>query len=129
MLFRSVFVPVTDSVTGSGVIYAFDITAAPDLPNGQLRFVDQFNLNSAAAASPIVVNQELWAFSYGLSPASSAQAMKWDIRNLLDDDELVAQPYWTQFKFDAAKTGDATLIEDDDFFDDDDSGCFLSTIQ
>ena len=124
-----VYVPVTDSVTGDGVIYAFDITAAPDMANGQLRFSDQFNLNSGAVASPIVVNQELWAFSHGLAPTSSAQAMKWDVRNLMDDDELLAQPYWTQYKFDAAKTGDATLVDDDDDFYDDDTGCFLSTIQ
>lgn len=125
-----VFVPVVDSIGGDGTIYAFKINQAPDMANGQLNFVDQYNLNSGAYASPIVVNRELWAFSHGLAPASSAQAMKWNVNNLLSKDDVKAHSYWTQFKFDAAKTGDATLVkEEDELYPDDDSGCFLSTIQ
>jgi len=41
-----------------------------------------------------------------------------------------ANEYWTQLKFDAAKTGENTLPErDDDDPPGDDSGCFLSTIK
>ncbi len=42
-----------------------------------------------------------------------------------------ANPYWAQYKFDAAKTGENTLVraDDDDVILDDDSGCFLSTIK
>ncbi len=124
-----VFVPVVDSIGGDGAVYAFKITETPGA-NDVLQPADTYNLNSGAYASPIVVNRELWAFSHGLAPASSAQATKWDASNLLSKDDVKAHSYWTQFKFDAAKTGDATRVEDDDdFYPGDDSGCFLSTIK
>ena len=125
-----VWVPVVDTTFNTGAIYAFKITADPDIvATNELDYVDVYPLNSGAYASPIVVNRELWAFSYGLAPASSAQATKWDVSNLLDDDDVKAHSYWTQFKFDAAKTGDATRVDDEDYYPGDSSGCFLTTIK
>jgi len=126
-----VWVPVIDTIGGDGAVYAFKINArAADLTAaGELNPADVYPLNSGAVASPIVVNRELWAFSHGLAPASSAQATKWAVKNLLDNDDVKAHSYWTQFKFDAAKTGDATRVDDDDYYPGDSSGCFLTTIK
>ncbi len=126
---RYVFVPVTDTGSGDGRIFAFKITDAPDMPNDQLRFADQFDMNAGAVGSPIVVHRELWAFSYGNAPGTSARAYKWNVNDLLTSDNMRAHKYWTQFKFDAEKTGDSTVELEDDWYPGDSSGCFLSTIQ
>jgi hypothetical protein len=123
-----VFVPVADFIGSDGAIYAFDIDGTPDLANGQLQWAEQYNLNSEAVASPILINRELWAFSFGTAAANNARVTQWDVSNLISDD-YSAQNYWTQFKFDAAKTGDGTKIDDDDDYVEGSSGCFLSTVR
>ena len=123
-----VFVPVADFIGSDGAIYAFDIDGTPDLANGQLQWAEQYNLNSEAVASPILINRELWAFSFGTAAANNARVTQWDASNLISDD-YSAQNYWTQFKFDAAKTGDGTKIDDDDDYVEGSSGCFLSTVR
>jgi hypothetical protein len=40
-----------------------------------------------------------------------------------------ANQFWTQFKFDAAKTGENTRVEDEDVPPGDSSGCFISTLK
>ncbi|MGD8388863.1 MAG: PQQ-binding-like beta-propeller repeat protein [Desulfobacteraceae bacterium] len=123
-----VFVPVADFVGSDGAVYAFDIDATPDLANGELQWAEQYNLNSEAVASPILIDRQLWAFSFGTAAANNARVTQWDVGNLISDD-YSANYYWTQFKFDAAKTGDGTLIDDDDDYVEGSSGCFLSTIR
>jgi hypothetical protein len=123
-----VFVPVADFVGSDGAIYAFDIDATPDLANGELQWAEQYNLNSEAVASPILIDRQLWAFSFGTAAANNARVTQWDVSNLISDD-YSAQNYWTQFKFDAAKTGDGTKIDDDDDYVEGSSGCFLSIVR
>jgi hypothetical protein len=123
-----VFVPVADFVGSDGAVYAFDIDATPDLANGELQWAEQYNLNSEAVASPILIDRQLWAFSFGTAAANNARVTQWDVSNLISDD-YSAQNYWTQFKFDAAKTGDGTKIDDDDDYVEGSSGCFLSIVR
>jgi len=118
------WVTALDTVTGDSRIWRFDIN-------------DDFNGDGAIVsteprmyAAPIVVgdykgnddneNGYLWFCSYNPQVDRIDQS-RW----------AEAEPYWAQFKADAAKTGENTLADpdDDDDFIGSSSGCFLSTIQ
>jgi hypothetical protein len=69
-------------------------------------------------SSPIIVSSDLWTVTHAPVVEKTNQpdiARGWN--------------YWTQFKFDAAKTGNNTRPEGDRHIPGGDSGCFISTIR
>jgi hypothetical protein len=111
-----VYVPVVWGANGT--IFVFDIDA------GNNAWVARHDLNGPIYGDPIVVNNEVWGISLGTA-AQSTQIYQFEENGL---GRAFANPYWTQFKFSAEKTGDNTLQEDDDFFGSD-GGCFISTVK
>jgi hypothetical protein len=111
-----VYVPVVWGANGT--IFVFDIDA------GNNAWVARHDLNGPIYADPIVVNTDIWSVSLGNAP-QSASVYKFQEAGT---GRALANPYWTQFKFDAAKTGHNTLVDDDDFFPSD-GGCFISTVK
>jgi hypothetical protein len=111
-----VYVPVVWGANGT--IFVFDIDA------GNNAWVARHDLNGPIFGDPIAVNNEIWGVSVGQA-AQPAQIMRFEENGL---GRAFANPYWTQFKFDAGKKGDNTLQEDDDFFPGS-SGCFISTVK
>jgi len=70
-------------------------------------------------ASPIVVGDKLWFCTYNPT-----------VERLADTGFAYGENYWAQFKFDAAKTGHNTKVEDEPtVIPGDSGGCFISTIQ
>jgi hypothetical protein len=116
------WVTVVDTNSGDNAIYRFTIN---DDYNGNPAIVSTEPLTYGG---PIVVgdnreddddeNGNLWFCSYNPT-VDRIQQYAW----------ASAYPYWTQFKFDAAKTGENTMEEDDNDWVGDSSGCFISTLK
>jgi hypothetical protein len=85
--------------------------------------IETYNLNNGSIAPIAVASNNDGNFVWAVDYNSSIDRI---LPELL---KLEAQPYWYQFKFDAAKTGDNTQIEDDDDWWDDDGGCFINTVK
>jgi len=121
-----VYVPVISGA--NGWIDVFQITGTPDIAaTAELNYVERFRLNGPVAASPAIANQSLYAYSYGTA-ANPAKAYKFDLSAYMTS-ERYGFPYWTQFKFNASKTGENTATEEDDDWTAGSSGCFISTIK
>jgi hypothetical protein len=112
-----VYVPIVWGANGT--IFVFDIDA------GNNTFVARHDLNGPIFSDPIVVRNEVWGISQG-NAAQSVQLYRWEEDGL---GRAFGNPYWTQFKFDAGKTGANTLLEEDRFVPGDDDTCFISTIK
>jgi hypothetical protein len=117
-----VWVTVLDTNSNDNTIYRFTLN---NQKNGAPVIVSTEPLTYGG---PIVVgdnreddddeNGNIWYCSYNPT-VDRIQQYAW----------ASAHPYWTQFKFDAAKTGENTWIEDDDDYPGDSSGCFISTLK
>jgi hypothetical protein len=115
------FVPVVNG--NNGFVSMFNIRGRANLAGDQQAPLATEDINSAAYASPIVAGSDVWGFSQG-AVNNVATAYKYSAAPFAS-----GNPFWTQFKFDAAKTGENTLVDDDDPEPDDDDTCFISTLK
>jgi hypothetical protein len=122
-----VYVPVWSTADNTGWIDVFNITGRASLANDEQAPTATHRLNGPAVASPIVVNRDMFTLAFGTA-GNPARAYKFDESTRLTD-ERYAHAYWTQFKFDAAKTGENTVVEEEDYVPGSSGGCFISTIK
>jgi hypothetical protein len=108
-----VWVTVNDTAAGNATTYRFTLS---DTYDGNPQIVKAHG--NLIYASPIIVGNDLWTVTYNPLAEKTAQT-----------DFAEGANWWTQFKFDAAKTGDNTVEAAAPYTPGSSGGCFISTIK
>ena len=108
------YITTTDTASANAsTIYRFSLN---DTFDGNPAIV---STEPALYSSPIVVGSNLWFCSY--NPV---------VDRISEANYASGYDYWAQFKFNAAKTGENTFVEDEEDYQPGSSGgCFISTIK
>ena len=108
-----VWVSVNDPIAGTATTYRFTLAHTYD---GNPQTVKAHG--KLVYASPIIVSNDLWTVTY--SPVAEKTNQP---------DIARGYNFWTQYKFDAAKTGHNTTPEGPTSYPGSSGGCFISTIK